>query len=446
MNPLLRKWLFDSATLVESLRNKEVSKTYNLLDKADSSNREERLCLANEAFVDLIQSIAVHSPYYKNLFDEYGLNTHDFKTVEDINKLPILTKDVIKSQRSQIVSSDPLALDYITRTSGGTTGEPIQIEVDKQCRINELYFYYRGLRWMGWKPGYPMVKFFGGSLSGNNSPTLKNKIKKYVSGELFLPAFNLNRSTALEYLDKIKGLGPCYLQGYVSSIYTLAILTREFNYKGLKILGAFTTAEQLPIEQAEFIKETFGCEVNGFYGCAEINCLGFQLETHGVYRTPEEIVLIENTEHPDLKISNAFLISSLYNKRMPLLRYLNGDSGNLEVKDDKTVISELSGRTADMFVSKTKGLISSIVATQTMQITGLTHKVKRYQLIQLSNDSIEFRYETFMGESLKPEELKKIIEMYNSRLGEEFLIKAIETDDFIKSSSGKHRLMVNLNN
>jgi phenylacetate-coenzyme A ligase PaaK-like adenylate-forming protein len=236
------------------------------------------------------------------------------------------------------------------------------------------------------------------------------------------------------------------LQGYVSSIYTLAILTREFNYKGLKILGAFTTAEQLPIEQAEFIIETFGCEVKAFYGCAEINCLGFQLETHGIYRTPEEIVLIENTEHPELKISNAFLISSLYNKRMPLLRYLNGDSGNLEVKDDRTVISELSGRTADMFMSKTKGLISSIVATQTMQITGLTHKIKRYQLIQLSNDSIEFRYETFMGESLKPEELKKILDMYNGRIGEEFHIKAIETDDFITSSSGKHRLMVNLNN
>ncbi len=446
MNPLLRKWLFDTSLFVESINNKEVSKTFKLLERAELSDREERINLSNEAFIDLIRSVSIHSPYYKNLFHDYDLHPKDFKSIDDIKKLPILTKDIIKAQRSKIISSDPVAVDYLTRTSGGTTGEPIQIEVDKQCRINELYFYYRGLRWMGWVPGFPMVKFFGGSLSGNNSPTLKNRIKKYVSGEVFLPAFNLNRNTALEYLDKIRSLGPCYLQGYVSSIYTLAILTRELNYKGLKILGAFTTAEQLPTEQAEFIKETFGCAVKGFYGCAEINCLGFQLETHGVYRTPEEIVFIENTKHPDLPIGNAFLISSLYNKRMPLLRYLNGDSGNLEVKDDQTVISELSGRTADMFVSKTKGLISSIVATQTMQITGLTHKVQRYQLIQLSNDSIEFRYKTFIGESLKPEELNKIIDMYNIRLGVEFHIKTIETDDFIKSSSGKHRLMVNLNN
>lgn len=445
MNPLLRKWLFDTATFVESIRNKEVSKTFRLLDKADSLNREERICLANEAFIDLIQSIALYSPYYKKLFYEYGIQAKNFKSVEDINKLPILTKDIIKAQRSDIVSSDPSALDYITRTSGGTTGEPIQIEVDKQCRINELYFYYRGLRWMGWMPGYPMVKLFGGSLSGNNSPTFKNKIKKYVSGELFLPAFSLNRNTALEYLDKIRNIGPCYLQGYVSSIYTLAILARELNYKGLKILGAFTTAEQLPTEQSDFIKDTFSCEVKGFYGCAEINCLGFQIETHGVYRIPEEIVFIENTKHPDLTINNAFLISSLFNKRMPLLRYLNGDSGNLEVKNDQTVISELSGRTADMFFSKTKGFISSIVATQTMQITGLTHKIKRYQLIQLSDDIIELRYETFIGESIEKEEIQKMVDMFSKRLGVEFHIKTTLTDDFIKSSSGKHRLMVNLN-
>jgi phenylacetate-CoA ligase len=444
MNPLLRKWLFETATFVDSIKNKEVSKTFKLLERADLSSRAERINLANEAFIDLIKSISIHSEYYKNIFNKYSLNPKDFKSIDDLKKLPILTKDVIKSQRNKLISSDPYTTDYITRTSGGTTGEPIQIEVDKQCRINELYFYYRGLQWMGWKPGHPMVKFFGGSLSGSNSPTLKNKIKKYVSGEIFLPAFNLNKNTANEYLDTIKSLGPCYLQGYVSSIYTLALLTRELNYKGLKILGAFTTAEQLPIEQADFINEVFGCEVKGFYGCAEINCLGFQLETHGDYRTPEEIVCIETAKHPELEINNAFLISSLFNKRMPLLRYLNGDSGIIGVKNDQTVIQELSGRSADMFVSKSKGLISSIVATQTMQITGLTNKIKRYQLVQHSIDEIEFRYETFQGATLLDKELSKIVEMYKMRLGDEFKITPIETKDFVKSSAGKHRLMVNL--
>jgi phenylacetate-coenzyme A ligase PaaK-like adenylate-forming protein len=129
---------------------------------------------------------------------------------------------------------------------------------------------------------------------------------------------------------------------------------------------------------------------------------------------------------------------------MPLLRYLNGDGGNLAIKNDQTIISELSGRTADMFISNTRGFISSIVATQTMQITGLTHKIKRYQLIQLSSDNIEFRFETFNGQNLQDEELRKIIDMYRIRLGNEFRITTVQTDGFIKSLSEKHRLMVNL--
>jgi phenylacetate-CoA ligase len=443
MTPKLSSFLFSAAIFLEALRSKEVAKALKLLDKSDMSTRSDRMELANEAFRDLIKNISVHCPYYKEYFLTHGFKSSDFNTIEDLRKLPILTKDLIKKNRERFISKDPSNRDYLSRTSGGTTGEPIQIEVDRQTRINDLYFYYRGLRWMGWRPGYPMVKFFGGSLGGNNAPTIKNKIKKFVSGEFFLPAFKLDKSSALYYLDTIKSLGNCYIQGYVSSIYTLATLARELNYKGLQIKGVFTTAEQLPLEQAEFINETFNCNVKAYYGCAEINCLGFQLETNGDYRSPEEIVALEKITHPEISIDNAFLVSSLYNKRMPLLRYLNGDSGEILIKDDMTLISELSGRTADMFVSKSRGFISSIVATQTMQITGLTHKIKRYQLIQISEKNIEFRYQVFEGQRICPSDLQKIIEMYLDRFGKEFIIETVETEYFIKSNTGKHRLMIN---
>ncbi len=440
----LKALAFNAALFYEHLTNKEATKANQILDRADQLDRNGILQMKEEAFQDIIKHTLEYSSYYKEIAQQRGLTASDFKSIADLNKLPYLTKDIIKSRRNDIIVNNIPESECIKRTSGGTTGEPIYIEVDKQCRTNDLYFYYRGLRWMGWQPGYQMVKFFGGSLSGQNAPTLRNKIKKYLSGEVFLPAFNFNKDTALQYLDTVKAQGETFVQGYVSSIYNLAVLTKELNYKGLKIKGAFTTAEQLPDEQAQFVKEVLGCDVKAFYGCAEINCLGFQTIMGGRYISPDEIIHIESTQHPDLPLDNAFLLTSLFNKKTPLLRYLNGDNGTLGSHGKYSTIEELSGRSADMFRRKDGSLISSIVATQTMQITGLTHKVKKYQLWQTAIDKVEIPYLPFLeSEPLSAEERKHIEAMYKKRLGDEFEVTMYLSDQFVQSASGKHRLMIN---
>ncbi len=436
------KLLFDTALFFEKLRNREVRQALRLLHDGDKADRNGIAQLKNEAFLNLVRQVFSYSHYYRDILQAHGYNEQSFRDISDIRKFPLLTKDTIKLYREKIMSVNISHADCITRNSGGTTGEPIKMEIDKQARINDLYFYYRGLHWMGYSPGEPMVKFFGGSLGGNNSPTLKNKIKKWVSNELFMPAFSLNKDNALYYLDTIKAKGKTHIQGYVSSIYSLALYAKELNYKGLQIRGAFTTAEQLPAEQAAFISEVFGCDVKGFFGCAEVNCLGFQVKMGGPYIVPDEIVHMETVKHPDSGIENSFLITSLYNYRTPLVRYLNGDTGILEQGEKYTQINELSGRSADMFRKADGSYISSILATQTMQITGLTEKIKKYQLIQVGPAQIDFRYEPFTA-GLTDAEQAHLIKVFQKRLGEEFTINLLRSAEFIRSGSGKHRLMVN---
>ncbi len=436
------KFLFDSALFFEKLMRGEVRAAHRLIEKGNNTDRAGIETLKNEAFLNLVKQVFENSLYYKEILLQHGYGPNDFKDISDIKKFPLLTKDNIKLFREKMLSVNIPYEECITRNSGGTTGEPIKIEIDKQARINDLYFYYRGLNWMGYSPGQPMVKFFGGSLGGNNSPTLKNKIKKWVSNELFMPAFSLQKENARQYLDTIKAKGRTHLQGYVSSLYTLATYAKELNYKGLQINGVFTTAEQLPIDQAAFMSEVFGCEVKGFFGCAEVNCLGFQTKMGGAYIVPDEIVHMETIRYPQTGMDNSFLITSLYNYRTPLIRYLNGDTGILKQGSKYTEIEELSGRSADMFIKEDGSFVSSILATQTMQITGLSEKIKRYQLIQEKQDTIDFRYEPFLND-LDEADTNHLVNVFQQRLGKEFNINLIRTGEFMKSGSGKHRLMVN---
>ena len=125
-----------------------------------------------------------------------------------------------------------------------------------------------------------------------------------------------------------------------------------------------------------------------------------------------------------------------------MIRYLNGDTGILKQGEKYTQIEELSGRSADMFVKADGSFFSSILATQTMQITGLTEKIKRYQLIQERPEEIIFKYEPFSND-LSDTERNHLINVFQKRLGNEFNINLIKSGEFVRSNSGKHRLMVN---
>jgi hypothetical protein len=97
-----------------------------------------------------------------------------------------------------------------------------------------------------------------------------------------------------------------------------------------------------------------------------------------------------------------------------------------------------------MFRKKDGSLISSIIATQTMQITGLTHKVKKYQLWQTAIDKVEIPYMPFQESNpLTTDELRHIEAMYKKRLGDDFEVSMFVSDEFVQSASGKHRLMIN---
>ena len=436
------KVLFETAVFFEKLMRGEVRAAHNILDKADNMDRSGIMQMKNEAFLNLIKQIFENSSYYKNILLSHGYDISSFKDISDIHKFPILTKDIIKSQVELIHCNNISPEECITRNSGGTTGEPMKIEVNTQAAINDLYFFYRGLNWMGYSPGSPMVRLSGGSLSGNNSPTLKNKIKKWVSNEYFLPAFDLNKGNALVYLDAIRSRGKTHLQGYVTSVYTLAAYAKELNYKGLQIKGAFTTAEQLTIDQAAFISEVFGCEVKGFFGCGEINSLGFQAKMNGNYIVPDEILHIETFKNPANGIENSFLLTSLYNYRTPLIRYLNGDAGKLVAGNKYTEIEELSGRTGDMFVKRDGSFISSAVAPHMIHISGITQKIKLYQFIQYDFDKIEFRFELF-SEQITEEEFSYLRAIFAKWFGAECQVEFVCTADFINSGNGKHRLMIN---
>ena len=58
----------------------------------ETASREQMLALQNERLVKQVKHVWDNVPYYRQKMEEKGLTSDDIKSVDDLHKLPFLTK------------------------------------------------------------------------------------------------------------------------------------------------------------------------------------------------------------------------------------------------------------------------------------------------------------------------------------------------------------------
>lgn len=433
--------IFKIARTVDKWLSPDVRRAQDILDFGNRATARELTRFRDDAFRKQIQYIFENVPYYRKVMDERGLKPRDFNSTHDITLLPVLTKNILRSENDRLFAKN--AIPYTIRRSGGTTGEPIPSYADRRSRALETYAYFRGLQWMGWNPKQKRVILSGGSLGIHDRGSLRKRLKNYATGVVSLPAFSLKEDNVAEYHLAIQRSGPCILIGYASVLDYLAKMSLENGYTYPDVNFVYSTAEILYPEWAVNIQSAFGCSVKSFYGCGEINSLGFQIESDGAYRVPDEHVIVESYQGDQEVEQKSVLITSLFNRVFPLLRYANGDLAEItpaSSKQKRTLINNLIGRTADQFIRQDGSKVSPSFGPHTVFRTNL--KVEKYQFIQWDLNKFEFRYLP-LEEDISLEEKKKMVKVVRGIMNHNIDLKFIKSSEFIMSSNGKFRIMVN---
>ena len=92
--------------------------------------------LGRDAFVDyqnrqlrrLIPHAYANVPYYRRLFDEHGLKPADIRTVDDLPRIPITSRDVLQQlPAEQIVARGVDHRRLIAHNTSGSSGKPLTI-------------------------------------------------------------------------------------------------------------------------------------------------------------------------------------------------------------------------------------------------------------------------------------------------------------------------------
>ena len=303
--------------------------------------------------------------------------------------------------------------------------------------------YERGLRWGGLGPEERRVSLFGGSL-GIDKNSFVTRLGKNIRGDVFLPAFELRADTAATFFSRIHESKCRFLIGYASAVYRLARLAEETDQK-IHFDAVFPTAELLLPEWEETIRKVFTCHVLPYYGCGEINSLGYRRPESSCYFIPDEHVVIEVRQRDGsagLLGDGEFTITDLDNYAMPLIRYVNGDAGKVSVSCDRyspfAQIERLDGRYNSLLLTDTGDLISGVIGTH---IFRHFPSVRTYRIIQEAPLHVVITLVPEASYSTNDENL--ILDLFARHLGSRTKVAIQKVSHIDPPPSGKSVFVIN---
>jgi phenylacetate-CoA ligase len=322
-------------------------------------------------------------------------------TFENWSNLPILNKRNLQKPLVERLSIGYTPKNaYVNKTSG-SSGDPFIFAKDKYCHALTWASNIYRFGWYGidFNSSY-QARFYGIPLDfiGNK----KEHLKDFLSHRYRFSIFNLSDEFLERFLKDFKSKKFDYINGYTSSIVLFAKFLQKKNIvlkaicPTLKV--CMVTSEILFEEDKLLLEKQFGIPVVNEYGASELDLIAFQ-NPEGEWQVNSETILVEILDENNQAVPNGtsgrIVITSLFNKAHPFIRYDIGDIGILDEKSTlkKPILKKLIGRTNDVAIlpsgKKSPGLTFYYVTKSIIEDDG---NVKEFLVIQSKIDVFEIEY------------------------------------------------------
>ncbi len=281
----------------------------------------------------LLAHAHAHVPYYRRVMDEAGLSPESVRHIDDLRKLPILTRPLERAIGDERrLTASPLPA--ICKRTGGTTGEPLMVRYDLDSDYWREAIKLRGYGWAGHHTGLKTLHFWGVSVRPDNRllPRVKRELGRAAKRQHYFNCSPRGPAELGALVRFIKKERPAAIIAYAQACADLA---RHVNRTGARSWDDMTVicgAERLfPANRAEMV-QAFGPNVFETYGCREVMLIGTECRAHDGLHTSMENLIIElvvrdgDRERPaEPGEPGEVVITDLHNYGMPFIRYATGD-------------------------------------------------------------------------------------------------------------------------
>jgi len=342
----------------------------------------------------LIQQAKTNSPYYKNKLNHLN---KPLTSLNEITKLPILTKDDIRKNQNNIKSENISKNRFVESRTGGSTGEPMFYFWDKRGMDWNRASVYRSAEWGNTKLGERTIQMSGSHFDYTQSQNFKTKIVYFLQRYKDLPVGYLTDDIMETYYQELLRYRPTSIWGYASAIDIIAtFINKHHPDTDFSFLHAImTSSEMLLPNQRKNINNVFGGDkVFDQYGSRELY-IAAECNRHNGYHIHSEVIYAEIVDSNGNQCKpgelGKIVLTDLSNHAFPFIRYEIGDLGIMDEPGQCECgmylpkLSSIQGRIADVITLKDRILTAPNFATLFSDIRG----IQAYQIRQDKIDEIE---------------------------------------------------------
>jgi phenylacetate-CoA ligase len=324
-------------------------------------------------------------PFYRHLFTSHGLDPSDIRGVQDLHKIPVITKKIIR----QYPVTDFISKDYDYRrlkalSTGGSTGEPFTIYIDDKEDAWRKAIYLRANISCGHRPRDRWVALIDSQYASGRSH-LQQLLRLYIRN--IVP---VTTSRAHQYETTCR-LRPTVLDGFPSSLRLLAIQHQRHSDPQIHPRIIFGSGELIDKPTIAVIEQTFNAPYFDQYGCTEIDRSAWQCINRQDYHLDCDSVITQFVDSAGQEVSSGekgeIVYTSLFNYAYPLIRYNIEDVG---IATDAAcscglplpLMKVVEGRSNAFLVFPDNTIVSPMRFIETLGAFRLQQAIDQYRVVQ----------------------------------------------------------------
>lgn len=324
----------------------------------------------DERLVKTVRRVYDNVAYYRNMMEQKGVTPDDIKSVDDLHKLPFLTKDDLREAYPYGLMAAPLSECVRIQSTSGTTGRRVvafytqhDLDLWDDCCARAI------MAAGGTKDDVVHVCYGYGLFTGG--PGLNGGSHKV--GSLTLPMSSGNTDRQIQFMCDLGSTILCCTPSYAAYLAE-SICERGLQDK-IKLKAGIFGAEAWSEEMRQDIQNKLGIKAYDIYGLTEISGPGVSFECSeqtGMHINEDHFIAeiidpVTGEVLPDGE-KGELVFTSITKEAFPLLRYRTRDicvlsrkpcsCGRTHVKMTKPM-----GRSDDMLIVKGVNVFPSQIET-----------------------------------------------------------------------------------
>ena len=332
----------------------------------ECASRETIVSIQNEKLVKQVQHVWDNVPYYRKKMEEKGVTPADIKSIDDLHKLPFLSKYDLREAYPYGLVGVPLKDCVRIQSTSGTTGKRVvafytqhDIDLWEECCARAIT-----------AEDVIQISFGYGLFTGG--PGLNGGSHKV--GCLTVPTSSGNTDRQIMFIMDLQATILCCTPSYAAY---LGERMKEMGYgpDDIPLKAGIFGAEAWSEEMRHDIEKTLGIKAYDIYGLTELSGPGvsFECSAQNGMHVNEDHFIAEIVDPDTLEVlpdgcEGELVFTSLDKEAFPLLRYRTRDICSLtreKCSCGRTHVrmAKPKGRSDDMLIIRGVNVFPSQIET-----------------------------------------------------------------------------------